>query len=93
MPRERGQMAIRKIDQAYTLIDITVSEFDDTVIKMLMGKHSSLASARSSKTKFGGEDNNSLKFFVHHRSCDVNAVITDIETVFAGNTMTKRVYK
>lgn len=86
-------MAIPKIEQAYTLIDITVSEFNDDVIKTLMRTYPCLASARSSKTKFGGEDNNSLKFYIHHRSCDVNAVIADIETVFADNTMTKRVYK
>jgi hypothetical protein len=82
------------MDQSYTLISISVDQFDDSVISGLMKKHGQcIASARITSSRFGTNTDSSLKFFVHHRLGDFHAAIADIESAFSNNKISKTLHK
>ena len=87
-------MIRKKIDQSFTMVDISVHEFDDRVIGSIMNEHRHLAAARIQSNRFSAATSSRLIFYIHHRFFDsVDAVINDIKHNFKNHDILIKVSK
>lgn len=83
---------MRRVDQTYTLIDVSLSEYPEEQILKLKTQYPSLALARISATKFNTTASATLKFYVYHwLHTDYAAVVQDIYNYFNKYAISKKV--
>lgn len=76
-------MKRRLIDQSYTLIDITVDQFDNSIINTIKTKYPMIAIGRSETNRFNASLGNNLKFFITHLYFDdVTDTVNDIKKYY-----------
>ena len=83
---------MRSVNQTYTMIDIVVDDYDETIIDELKHRYPVLAVARVNATKFSKDSTNLLKFYVYHwLHNDYKTVIFDINNYYNKYTITTKV--
>jgi hypothetical protein len=83
---------MRRVDQTYTTIDISVDAYDEELIQKIKTLYPAIALARISATKFSTESANLLKFYVYHwLHLNHLAVIHNIVNYFNKYTISKKV--
>lgn len=76
-------MKRRLIDQSYTLIDITVDQFDNSIIDTIKAKYPMIAIGRSEINRYNSSLGNNLKFFITHLYFDdVTDTVNDIKKYY-----------
>lgn len=83
---------MKRIDQTYTVIDVSLTEFPEELILKLKTLYPNLALARISATKFDANNDAKLKFYVYHwLFAHHEPVISDIYNYFNKYTISKKV--
>ena len=83
---------MRRVDQTYTVIDVSLPEYPENQILKLKAQYPSLALARISATKFNTAATATLKFYVYHwLYTDYTAAVQDIYNYFNKYAISKKV--
>lgn len=83
---------MRRVDQTYTTLDITVDAYDEELIQSIKKLHPAISLARISATKFSTDSADLLKFYVYHwLYTDYNTVVQDIYNYFNKYVISKKV--
>lgn len=83
---------MRQVLQTYTMIDIEVNDYDETLITKLKNLYPCLSIARITASKFNKDSTNVLKFYVYHWLFDTHeSAIFDIKYYFNKYNITTKV--
>ena len=83
---------MRRVNQTYSMLDIVVDDYDETVIAKVKNLYPSISIARISATKFSKDSTNLLKFYVYHwLHNDYKTVIFDINNYYNKYKITTKV--
>jgi hypothetical protein len=85
---------MRRVDQTYTTIDITVDSYDEELIQKIKTLYPAISLARIAANKFNTGSVNLLKFYVYHwLHKNHKVVIHDIVNYFNKYNITTKVIR
>ena len=83
---------MRRVNQTYTMLNIVVDDYDETIIAKLKQRYPAISIARVNATKFNKDSTNLLKFYVYHwLHNDYKTVMFDIHNYYNKYKITTKV--